>query len=235
MVRQVAFAVVAGLGLAACSQVNPPADVLDCEAVEGVLACSTFEADDPPWTPVVDRGVIVLDDVEPSGGRKSLHPTVAVGGGKAAWARSLAPVDHYYARFQLRVPTAADGTGLAVLHLGEAVAPFDGTNVEIAGGNLGVGVATAGVFAYPAPVPRDRWVCVELELEVSDTAGHVIVRADGAPVVDRAGIDTLPAGGFGDVEVGLSYVAPEAASGTTVLIDDLAIASQPLAPCSTMP
>jgi hypothetical protein len=190
--RQVAIAAVSGLFVAACGSITEPEDVLDCGAVEGLLACNTFEAEDPAWTTLVDGGVVVLDDSDASGGMKSLHATVAVGGGKAVRARSLGASDRYYAKFHLNLPTGADATGMSILHLGEAVAPFAGTNVEIAAGNLGVGVSTANVFDYPTPMPRDRWVCVELELVASDTGGRVIVRADGALVTDRTAIDTRP-------------------------------------------
>lgn len=229
--RQVVIAAVGGLFVAACGSITGPEDVLDCGAVDGLLACNTFEADDPAWTTVVDRGVVVLDDADASGGMKSLHATVAVGGGKAARARSLGATDRYYAKFHLNLPTGADATGMSILHLGEAMPPFEGTNVEIAAGNLGVGVSTAGVFDYPMAMPRDRWVCVELELVASDTGGRVILRADGALVTDRTAVDTRPASPFGDVEIGLSYVAAEAASGTTVLVDDLVVASAPLPSC----
>ena len=50
--RQVVTAAVGGLFVAACGSITEPEDVLDCGAVDGLLACNTFEADDPAWTTV---------------------------------------------------------------------------------------------------------------------------------------------------------------------------------------
>jgi|GEM_PF-3061888 len=227
----VSFACVATL--VACGTTAPPSNVLECDAISGVVACNSFEAVDPAWTTLVDRGAVVLDDPDAADGDQAMRATVAVGGGKAALTRGIAVADHYYARFYANVPAGADTSGLALLHLGETAAPFLGTNVEIAGGMLGVAVQSADVYAYLAPMPLGRWVCLDFELTVSDTAGHVTLYADRALVVDRDGLDTRPAAGIGDLEVGLAYVAPEATNGTTALIDDVVIAREPLAPCPT--
>ncbi len=227
----VCLAPCASLLLLACGNVTPEEDVLACDDVAGVLACNTFEAEDPLWTTLVDRGVAVLDESDPGDGAKALRATVAIGGGKAVRTRALETVDRYYARFLANLPTTADATGLSLMHLGEPVAPYLGISIEVSAGMLGVGVQPADVYAYPTPMPRDRWVCLELELVVSETGGRVILRADGATVLDRSGIDTRPAAGIGDLEVGLTYVAPEATAGTTVQIDEVVVAREPLPAC----
>jgi hypothetical protein len=215
--------------LAACGNVEEPVDVLDCGEVSGLLACNTFEADDPAWTTIENGGVATLDDRDASGGTKALRAQVAVMGGKAVRTRGVESADRYYARFFAKIPAGVDTAGIALLHLGEPVEPYLGTNVEIADGKLGIAVHSAEVYEYPSPMPVDRWTCLELELVVSETGGRVILRADGQTITDRNGIDTRPAGGIGDVEVGLSYVA--ATGGATALIDDVVIAREPLPAC----
>jgi hypothetical protein len=218
--------------LAACGDVKQEEDVLSCGDVEGELACNTFEAEDPQWNTLTMGGVAVLDESDSISGNKSLRATVAAGGGKAVRTRGVTSSERYYARFHAKVPDGGNTSGLSLLHLGEPTEPFLGTNVEVAGGMLGAAVQSGDVYVYPTPMPVGRWVCLELELVVSDTGGRVIVRLDGTTVVDRDAIDTRPAAPIGDLEVGLSYVAPETAVDTTVLIDDVVVATQPLAGCT---
>ena len=77
-------------------------------------------------------------------------------------------------------------------------------------------------------LPRDEWMCLELELLVSETGGRAVLRADGATVVDRSGIDTRPAGAIGHLAGGISYAG---AAGAGALVDDVVVASEPLASC----
>ena len=219
------------LATAACGSVEETPDVLDCGQVAGLVACNTFDAVDPAWTTLEDRGVTALVPDDDGGDGQVLQARVAVGGGKAVRTRAIDAADRYYARLWAKVPAGVDTRGLSLLHVGEPVAPFLGTNVEIAAGMLGVGVQSGEIYDYPAAAPIDRWFCVELELVVSETGGRVVLRADGATVLDRQGIDTRPAGGMGDLEVGLSYVAAEATQGATALVDDVVIAREPLPAC----
>ncbi len=152
--------------LAACGEVAEPVDVLDCGEVDGLLACHTFEDDDPEWTSDERDGVAVLDDRDAAAGVRALRAQVSAMGGKAVRARALPAIDRYHVRFRAKIPGAADTTGIALLHLGEASGMYLGTNVEIAGGKLGLAVQSASVYEYPVDVAIDRWMCLELELLV---------------------------------------------------------------------
>lgn len=222
---------IAMLPLAACGDVKDEPDVLSCGDVEGELACNTFEAEDPAWTTLTMGGVAVIDESDSISGDKSLRATVAAGGGKAVRTRGVTSSERYYARFHAKIPDGGDTGGLSLFHLGEPTEPFLGTNVEVAGGMVGAAVQSGDVYLYPAPMPVGRWVCFDLELVVSDTGGRVIVRLDGTTIVDRDAIDTRPAAAIGDLEVGLSYVSPTATADSTVLVDDVVVATQPLAGC----
>lgn len=215
--------------LVACGEVEEPIDVLDCGAVDGLLACHTFEADDPEWTSSERDGVAVLDDRDAAAGERALRAQVSAMGGKAVRAHALAPADRYHVRFRAKIPGSADTTGIALLHLGEASGMYLGTNVEIGGGKLGLAIQSASVYEYPLDLPLDEWMCLELELVVSETGGRAVLRADGTTVVDRSGIDTRPAGAIGNLEVGISYAG---AGGAVSLVDDVIVASEPLPSCS---
>jgi hypothetical protein len=214
--------------LVACGEVEEPFDVLDCGAIDGLLACHTFEADDPEWTSSERDGIAVLDDRDAAAGAQALRAQVSAVGGKAVRAHAIAPADRYHVRFRAKIPPEADTTGIALLHLGEASGMYLGTNVEISSGKLGIAVQSASVYEYPHPLPIDAWMCLELELVQSETGGRAVLRVDGATVVDRGGIDTRPAAPIGDLEVGISYAG---AGGSVALVDDVIVASEPLPAC----
>jgi hypothetical protein len=229
---------VSAIPLVACGEVKSDDDDIDappggltCGEASGELACHTFEGEDPAWMPLTAGGVAVIDASDAAGGESSLRATVAAGGTKAVRSRSVSAADRYYSRFWAKVPTGSNTSGLSILRLGEPVEPFLGVNVEIAGGMLGAAVQTGNVYVYPTPMPIGQWVCLEFELLVNDTGGRVVVRMDGTTVVDRDALDTRPAGGVGDVEIGLSYVDPTATSESVVLVDDLVVARDPLPSC----
>ncbi len=79
-----------------------------------------------------------------------------------------------------------------------------------------------------APLTRDQWHCVELGLELSDTAGAVVVNVDGSPVIEVSDVDTLPSDPV-SVAVLESLPAPESQGTSTVfLMDDLVITTGPI-------
>lgn len=215
--------------LAGCGEVEKDPDAaMSCAGIAGVLACNNFEAEDPAWTKLETNGTAALDPLAGFTGEKALAATVTATGGKAVRTRGIDMADRYYAKFYAKVPADSDTTGIALLHIGETSGQFLGTNVEIGGGKLGVAVQSANLYEYPAEVARDKWLCLELDLVISETAGRVIVRADGTTVIDRGSIDTKPVGAVGDLEVGISYAG---AANTKVLIDDVVVAREPLQPC----
>lgn len=221
-------ALIAG-SLAGCGAVDNPDDgALDCASITGVLACNNFEAEIAPWTKIETNGLTALDESDAVTGKRSLSAAVSATGGKAVRTRGIESVDRYYARFNAKLPAGSNTTGVALLHLGETSGTFLGTNVEISSGMLGVAVQSANLYEYPMAMPIDQWICLELDLVVSETAGRAILRANGTAIFDRSAIDTRPTGAIGDLEVGISYAG---AAGAKALIDDVVVAREPLAAC----
>lgn len=217
------------LAAAGCGEVEESNQPFDCSSVAGLIACNTFEAaPSGGWTKLEMNGTAVIDAGEAYTGESSLSTTVNAMGGKAVFTTAIAAADRYYAKLYAFVPSDSDKTGAAFMHLGETSGMFLGTNVEISGGMIGTAIQSASVYEYPAAMPLDRWVCLELDVTISDAAGRVLVRADGTTVVDKTNVDTKPAGAIGDLEVGNSYAG---AADTRVLIDDVVVAREPLPPC----
>jgi hypothetical protein len=215
--------------LAGCGEVEKDPDAaMSCAGIAGVIACNNFETEDPGWTKLETNGTATLDPTTAFTGEKALLATVAAVGGKAVRTRGIDMADRYYAKFFAKVPADSDTTGIALLHIGETSGQYLGTNVEISNGMLGAAVQSANLYDYPAAITRDKWLCLELDLVISETAGRVIVRSDGTTVLDRGAIDTKPVGAVGDLEVGISYAG---AANTKVLIDDVVVAREPLPAC----
>ena len=215
--------------LAGCGEVEKDPDAaMSCAGIAGVLACNNFEAEDPAWTKLETNGSAALDATAAFTGEKALLASVTAVGGKAVRTRGIEMADRYYAKLYAKIPADSDATGIALLHIGETSGQYLGTNVEISNGMLGAAVQSANLYEYPATVARDKWLCLELDLVISETAGRVIVRADGTTVLDRSAIDTKPVGAIGDLEVGISYAG---AANTRVMIDDVVVAREPLPAC----
>jgi hypothetical protein len=75
-------------------------------------------------------------------------------------------------------------------------------------------------------VTRGAWTCVELQVDVSSTAGAFHLFIDGAETTGSTGVDTLIPGGFKEVAVSANVGSSDAA--VTVLFDDLVVALAPI-------
>lgn len=84
------------------------------------------------------------------------------------------------------------------------------------------------VAADPPILGRDQWHCVELAVELSDTAGSISVSLDGALSLEETGIDTLAMDPFLMAVIG-SKRAPDLPDGSVELfLDELVVASEPI-------
>lgn len=86
----------------------------------------------------------------------------------------------------------------------------------------GVDVSTGSAFYRSATVfPRDQWVCVELHVQIDDTAGAYEAYLDGTRIV-RTGMptDTLPTNGYTGFDVGIHATAPTQGP-VEVFVDDV--------------
>ena len=86
----------------------------------------------------------------------------------------------------------------------------------------GVDVSTGSAFYRSAIVfPRDKWVCVELHVEIDDTAGAYEAYLDGTRIV-RTGMptDTLPTNGYSTFDVGIHATASNQGP-VEVFVDDV--------------
>ena len=76
-------------------------------------------------------------------------------------------------------------------------------------------------------VPRDRWFCLEVDLDIGMT-GSVRVRLDGTQVVSVQNIDTVPEDAYTDIQVPIQYTPSPAQPPLTLLVDELVVDDEPV-------
>jgi len=183
-----------------------PAARRDCEGHEAAVFCDGFEDPTlPKWT--VDGQAASMQLVTPApplGERLLQSDTQGTMQASEAVARFPAIASGtLYVRGWFYVPS-----GFTVIHfdlLDALSVGFGGLAVFGYNGNLSLYESTAGALgADGPPLPTDRWMCIELEIQVSDP-GNAYLRLDGSIVASFANIDLLPGSGFETVAVGLPW------------------------------
>lgn len=78
--------------------------------------------------------------------------------------------------------------------------------------------------------PRDRWVCVQVHVNIDPVSGSIATYLDGdsTPATERAGIDTLASLPYRHFGVGLGYT-DNMDNGAVLYIDDVAFSRSPIA------
>jgi hypothetical protein len=86
--------------------------------------------------------------------------------------------------------------------------------------------AVSGSSSSGLAVPRDRWFCIELHVSIGAT-GAIEVRLDDQPVITRSNELTQLPGGYGWLEVGITWAHP-VQPPTSLRVDDVVAATQPI-------
>jgi hypothetical protein len=76
-------------------------------------------------------------------------------------------------------------------------------------------------------MPRDRWFCIEVHIDIAASNGTVRLDLDGTTIGSGSGFSTLPAGGYTFLGVGTLFL-PVGQGASTIYIDDVATGTQPL-------
>ena len=83
----------------------------------------------------------------------------------------------------------------------------------------------------PDPIPRDRWVCVEMHVAIDDVAGRLEAWVDD-PTRSRTmavgPFDTRPTGGWAEVKLGIAGYGTDGQLASELLLDDFVVATAPV-------
>jgi hypothetical protein len=191
------------------------------------LLCEDFESPAVSWDyTVIDHGQVERDATRAATGTASLAAEIfdANEYKDARWGKdSVLPAIasgelHLREKLWLSSTTAITDQ-LSILVTGNRVSPYPAAFMLLTPGNIAIVVEGNHVMAS-GDFPRDRWVCVELNLVVDNTHGSVLLAFDGAPILAMTEIDTGVAGGYTNVDVGIHYATP-AQAAAQLWIDDV--------------
>jgi hypothetical protein len=106
-----------------------------------------------------------------------------------------------------------------------------GVALYIYQGALSLYFDTPAIADFRGPAfPRDRWVCVQLDLDVSDTNGSFTLSIDGQSVLAQGPpLDTLPGAVFVYLTAGIDFSGFEQNGPARVYIDDVVVDIPPIA------
>lgn len=194
---------------------GPPPVAVSCDVSRpGALLCESFEAPDVAWDyTVFEQGLAVRSTANAANGGASLEATIDGSDNfKAArWGlNSVLPnitTGELYLREWIFLPSSTVVTDqLSILVAGNRTDPFPSVNLLLRPGSAHV-IIEGSDIPHVQEFPRDRWVCVELDLDVG-ASGRVELRLDGVVAASEAGIDTQVAGGFTSLDAGIHYATP---------------------------
>jgi hypothetical protein len=191
------------------------------------------------WDQLRDGTLETTEDPPARIGRRSLRAAITAPDGEAALGVTFAPAvleGDLWVRGYFLVPGEIDidvlslfyvasgdlSTGISFqLHAGGQVAAWIGTS-EPAGHWIG----------STAPIPRDRWGCLQLHIALDNGDGSVELFVDDVAVATQSGIDTVPVvlGGYATLLTGIDYSG--AGQGAGVVHADEIVVSRTRVPCA---
>jgi hypothetical protein len=160
-------------------------DETGCDDVHaGAMLCDGFEAGAgfPDWW--MNRGAAYATDPVYRGNYSILvHSSVASTLAYLYESFEEVTSGELYGRAYVYVASDQTAESLVILHLEESGSPYDYAELQIQGGVLRVGARnrTAGFeYVNGPPMPRDRWVCIELGFAIG-TSATIELSVDGVP------------------------------------------------------
>jgi len=193
------------------------------------LFCDGFEMDLTPWGTVTGPGTSDVQTTQVHGGTKALTVSVSDNPEFRALYRNLpfGGLPAVYVRAWFYVPS---GTAFGHVDLLEFEASTgEGITAYVSQETFALFTDVNGMFANSGGMlPRDRWFCVELEVDVSDTVGSVRLKVDGTIITQLTALDTLPPVGFEHIVTGLAYTGPQQFGPASQTLDDIVVDDAPI-------
>jgi len=181
---------------------------------------------------VVDNATVEATTTRAYRGSKALETATAnIDGYKAArWGRWFDEIissgDLYYRAFYWLSAATSIDEQVSIISLGYGVDPYPSTFLMLAPGELHLN-ANNNTSVFQGDLPRDRWVCVEMHIAVSQT-GQASIRIDGGAALVTGVTDTLVGGeGYTNLDVGVHYATPNQ-SPVLMWVDEVIVDTAPI-------
>lgn len=184
------------------------------------------------WEPVTSNGRVSVDGFSCRGagalkaqGLGTDDPSAEVQAEDSE--ESLLPVNpELFVRTFVYLPAPIPTRVFRLLGLLENGGAYNGTSLWVSGGFLELDLADGQNYVQKAPLPADRWLCLELRFRPDATRGEVQVWVDETEVQELrlTGDTALPDGAdYGRLSVGLFVPGGGPTAAYTVWIDELAL------------
>jgi hypothetical protein len=197
------------------------------------IFCDGFEDGMTPWTyTTITFGTAGATTTRAWGGTHALeaHSDNSANIKYARWGKILAsPITtgEIYVRQYMWLPSSVTIDGQAsLLVTGNGQSPFPSTFFMLEPSMLTISTDVAP-YNFPDTLPRDRWVCMEMQIHIDPSAGFVRVTFDGGSAIQTPLTDTDVAGGYTNVDAGIHY-ANEVQSPGSLWIDDIVLDTSPI-------
>jgi hypothetical protein len=199
------------------------AGVLDCESFEGDLSAYGVQFTAP--------SSVAADNQQVYRGALALHSRATRLSDPAWMIRHTLPSivsGELWARVYVYVPAVPAMIDVDALELIEQISPYDGVMFSIEQAQVKVETLAVSAVA-PIAIARDRWVCLQEHIVVSNTAGSVETWVDGVSGPALSNVDTLPATPITDVHTAI-WNWSTGSTPQDLWTDELIIGTAPL-PC----
>jgi len=184
-----------------------------CPERSDALFCDGFETQSfmPQWQYAVTMtGTVSRSTTRVRTGSGSLRATTGNAGSTSVAREGTKPFmsqksGEIWTRAYYYIPSSTvTNTFFSTTVVAENDPPFFGFALVVFPTQVQIGV---GSTMYPGTMgfPRDRWVCVELHVEIDPAVGVFEAYLDTTRVVRSPATDTLPATGYTSLDVGIHY------------------------------
>ncbi len=221
---------------ASLSDAAPASDAsrsaLGCDAPpQGSVWCADFDTQIPGGSyQDAFRGDTSLVSTLSYRGAGSLEAHVWRSRGYAALSADLTgyTATTVHARGYLFVSSGIVTDDFTVFHLGHWSTPLGGTDIDVTAGKLeSYSYASGTIVESGVDIPRDRWFCLQVSIELAESTGSVRVKIDGNQIIDAPNLATLPAEGLTDFAMGLPWTGSKQPE-LSVFIDEVAVGEAPI-------
>jgi len=234
---RVLCALCSSLALAGCGRIGydatgEPAPA--CGGHVGAFFCNGFEEPlGDPWTPWDVGAVAIVTSPVYRGEGALVADTEGPMQNASVYATAIG--EHtsgdLYLRAYVQLPQTytAASVELMAIRSSNHTSPSDATVLMVQNGMAAVYVAPiSATFPSGVPVARDAWVCAELHIAISSTAGAMEAWIDGTLAVSESGLATIGPDGIGAIAVGILYTGPDQTDPAVVAVDEVVVSSAPI-------
>ncbi len=198
------------------------------------LLCDGFEPVDVAWDyQILDFGSVARSEERGAQGDASLKVDIdmvdefkSARWGKNAVLEFLTDGELHIREYIFMPSTTVVADQLSIMVTGNLVDPFPSANVLLTPGKIHA-VVEGEDRSEPFEFPRDRWVCLELHLQIDTTAGSISIEVDGSTIVSGTSLDTRVVGGYSNIDVGFHYATPTQ-PGSRMFVDEIVAATAPI-------